>query len=197
MNRIGMPLEAGGLGAGRSETWATGTIAGRRDERTRFFNKVRRRSASKSIETFRELNRQLTRISRDNTADQPQRPTDEALRFAGAILLVVEEQPDRISGRVELCLEPARIEQQRVQFLAFASLGKVVGKTAVKIPACPLVPGRTGSVERCDQRLVLGDELVRPGRFAQELAHDVVQPKKALSFREIAFEQQREIEKPT
>ena len=61
-----------------------------------------------------ELRQQLRRIARQDAADQPQRPADEALCFASAILLVVEEEPLRIARRLELRLQPTGGEQDPI-----------------------------------------------------------------------------------
>ncbi len=147
-----------------------------------------------TCETIGQLHRQLAtdRARRIPLISRNVRP----MRLCAspcAILLIVEEQAERIAGRVELRLEPAGIEQQRVQLLALARLGEVMRETAIEVAARPLVLGRAAArLEDRDQRLVLRDEPFLSGPVAQEVAHGVVQPEEALF--EIAFEQQRQIE---
>src|ERR1700733_1676285 len=85
-----------------------GLASGSRD--TRLFNEIRQTSLLDVRETIGQLHRQLTAITRDNPADQPQRSADETLRFARAIKLVVSEESEGTARRVELRLQPARIE---------------------------------------------------------------------------------------
>jgi hypothetical protein len=89
----------------------------------------------------------LRRVAGADTGNQPQGSADEALRFAGGILLIVEEQSERVGGCVELRLEPGRIEQQRVQLVALTRFGEMMWTTKVKVAASPLVRSLAGTVE--------------------------------------------------
>jgi hypothetical protein len=91
---------------------------------------------------------------------------------------------DRIPSplrRLTLRLEPGGIEQQRVQFFALARLGKMTRKTAIDIPASPLIRILARALEGCGQRVVQGDEPVLSGLVAQEMPHGVVQSKETLT----------------
>ena len=61
---------------------------------------------------------------------------------------------------------------------ALTRFGKVAWKTAIKVATSLLVPSLACPFECRDQRPVLPDQPFLPGFVAEELTHDVVQPKK-------------------
>src|SRR5208283_5814638 len=91
----------------------------------------------KPRQTPDELLRQLTRIAHADPADQAQGPADQALRLADAVALIVGDQRLGIGGRLELRLEPAGIEQQRIELLALLSLREVVREKEVIVATGP------------------------------------------------------------
>ena len=182
---------------GGVETRPNRNDRGSSNERPRLFNEVWHPGRIDAREAIGQLHRQLPAVARDDSANQPQRPADEALRFSRAILLIVEKQTERIAGRVELRFQPGGIEQQRCQLLALAGLGEMMREAAIEVAARPFIRPCIGrAVEAATSALCCATRPSFPARFAQEMAHCVVQPEETLPS-EITFEQQREIEKPT
>jgi hypothetical protein len=82
-----------------------------------------------------------------------------------------------------------RVEQQRIQLLALARFGEVMGEAAVEVATRPFIrSGVDRAFKRCDQRLVLRDEPLFPRPIAQEVTNRIVESKKPLS--EIEIERQ-------
>ena len=139
---------------------------------------------------------QLARVPGANAANQPQRPADEALCLARAIKAVVGDEQLRVSGRLELRLQPAGVEQQSVDLLAFPRLGEVMGEVEVAVsPRPPICSPARNAVEGLCDLLMEHSEALLARAIVQKVTHRVVQPEKALS--EIEVEQEREIEQPT
>ncbi len=103
-------------------------------------------------------------IAGENPADQPQRSADEVLRFALAIKLVVGNRELGDCGGVKLRLEPAGIEQQRVELLALARLGEVVRKVEVEVAAGSRVDVRARRRRRAPRRVACAARRGRPSR---------------------------------
>ena len=70
----------------------------------RSFKKARRANIFAAHDPAQELRYQLALIARADTGRQPQSPSDEILKLANAMLVIVGDQGVRIPRRREFCL---------------------------------------------------------------------------------------------
>ena len=131
VDRAAVAFQAGGLGARWGQARPLGQQGGPVDQPAGGGQESGRGRVADRHQPAQDLWEKLAPIARTDAAGQAERPADQVWHLALAVPGIIGNERRRAAGGRELGLQPAGIEQQRVQPRPLPGLGEMLGQIPV------------------------------------------------------------------